>query len=148
MVQMSAALRNALLVTGSFKAQMDSCFIYIYEGTPPATPEQAHGGTLLVKITAAAGAALNWAATAADGVVAKDASQVWESEITTSGTAQFFRICKGADDGSTTDNTKLRIQGTCGGPGSPADVILSNPVLVDNNANTQGFTIFQFQLPG
>lgn len=147
-VKLSAALRNALLVTGSFKSQMDSSFLYLYDAANPATPEEAQTGSVLVKITAAAGAAFTWAATAADGVIAKNASETLESVITASGTATAFRICKGADDGTTTDNTKLRIQGSVGGPGSAADMVMSNNVLVDNDSNTQGISILQFVLPG
>lgn len=150
MAKESAALRDAVLATGSFKSQTDGFFLYLFEGTPPDECEDATtGATLLVKITAAAAASLHWG-TPADGVLPKATAEVWESIITTSGTAQFYRIGLGVEDVTTADATKKRIQGTIGGPGSNPllyDLIMSNPVLVANGVNTQGFTIFNYIYP-
>ncbi|HYF28572.1 MAG TPA: hypothetical protein VD931_22725 [Baekduia sp.] len=55
-LRLSAALRNALLETGSLKHMMSNCVLKVYTGSQPATAETAPSGTLLVTYSNASGA--------------------------------------------------------------------------------------------
>lgn len=54
--RISAALRNALLETGSLKHVMSNCFLKVYTGSQPATADAAPTGTLLCTYSASSGA--------------------------------------------------------------------------------------------
>lgn len=112
-VKFSTGLRDNMLDTGSFKSQMDGFVIKVYQGTAPATADASIGAaTLLATISNnSAGTGINWDATASGGIIVKAPAEVWSGEVVATGTAQFFRAVKLADDG-TESTTALRFQGT------------------------------------
>lgn len=113
----STALANALMTTGGLKESLTGAHIYIYAGTVPANADASLGAaTLLCDISGPAGAALLLQASATDGTIQKDATQVWSGTNAATGTATFFRMAMPADTGalSTTD---VRIQGDVGTAG-------------------------------
>ena len=124
----STGLRNALLVTGSFKNQMDGSVLKIYAGDEPATADAAIGGaTLLCTISDdATGDGLTFATTAAAGVVTKTLAQIWRGINAATGVATFFRFEHSGDDqGAST--THRRVQGSIAVAG--AELNLSNTSL-------------------
>lgn len=111
--KVSTGLRNAMLVTDSFKGLMDNCKLRIYAGTVPATADAALGGaTLLCEVSDdATGDGLIFDASASAGVVTKDGSQIWRGVNVATGVATFYRLEEDTDDG-TLSTTALRVQGT------------------------------------
>ncbi|RYF49269.1 MAG: hypothetical protein EOO27_33935, partial [Comamonadaceae bacterium] len=73
----STGLRNHLLATGSLREALNGGFLELYSGTEPATADAAVPvGTLLLRIYSdGTSAALNLAATAADGFIEKSTSE-------------------------------------------------------------------------
>jgi hypothetical protein len=124
----STGSRNKVLDNSSLKGLLDGGLIKIYSGTVPATADSALGGaSLLVTISDnGTGAGLNLDASAADGVITKDLSQVWKGVNGASGTASFFRFVQQADTGGES-TTEVRVQGVVGLAG--ADMNLSSVVL-------------------
>jgi len=147
MLQFSTGLRQALLTTGDFKAQMDGGFIHIYGwGTASAIPgrDDAIDTTpttgdyiLLATISASGGTnvtGLNFAEPV-DGVVSKDAGQTWNNSTTenlATGTAQFFVHHATEHDGDDIGSAAAenRIIGTIGLVG--ADMNLVSTTLTEN----------------
>lgn len=131
-MKVSTALRNAILADNSLKAALGGFVIRVYEGTAPASPDDAipAGATQLVEISLDdTGNELALANSAAGGTIAKDSGQVWEGTVGSSGLAEFFRIVKPADDGSSS-SAAVRIQGTVGTAGE--DMNFSDPSLTEN----------------
>lgn len=128
-MKISTGLRNAMLDTASLKGAMTGALIYIYGGTVPAAANDADtGATLLCTIsTGGDGTALALEAAAAAGVITKETDDTWSGEVTTAGTATFFRMKMPADDGSSSTTLK-RIQGTIGLAGE--DMNLSSTSLL------------------
>lgn len=118
--KMSTGLCNYLLDTGSLKALYSgtTARIRIYSGAVPATADAAATG--LIATVAEAGAALNFAASASGGTIAKGAT-AWTDPSATGGTAAFYRLVLTADDDSSSATFK-RIQGTVGVGGSDMNV--------------------------
>lgn len=52
----SAALRNAILKSGSLKREMSNCFLKLYTGSQPASADAAPTGTLLCTYSSSSGA--------------------------------------------------------------------------------------------
>jgi len=112
-LKISTGLRNALLITGSFKALMDTCTLKIYSGAEPATANAAlSGNTLLCEIFKDNDGAttLTFDSAAADGVLQKNPAEVWEGTVAAGGTSTFYRLELAADtQGLST--TEKRVQG-------------------------------------
>ena len=123
--EMSTGLCNYLLDTGSLKALFSGTTgeIRLYSGAVPATADAA-AGTVVATIKEG-GAALNFAASAAGGTIAKGAS-AWSDPSCVGGTATYYRIVLHADDDSSSATYK-RIQGTVGVGG--ADMNVGNNVI-------------------
>jgi hypothetical protein len=126
--QVSTALRNYMLDSGSFKAAMDLGFLKIYEGTVPADADAAldTAGLLCTLSVDGLGTGLTWEASAVSGVLSKTTSETWQGQNTDSGTATFFRFVQPADTGAAS-TTELRVQGTVGLVG--AELNLSSVTL-------------------
>lgn len=155
-LKVSAALRNAMLVTDSFKALMDGCFIYIFAGPIPDNPEDAldmDTTTQLVKITGPSGAVLNFASTASNGVLSKN-TDVWDGLIDFDGavagpgtlTATFFRMTVG-EDGRSASSVAYRVQGTIGLDATYDYILSGTASLTDNGSNRRAMGVFQYWLP-
>lgn len=129
-LKFSTELRRQMLVVGSLKNILDGGVIRIYSGPVPADADSAlAGATLLVEVDAS-GELMTFEDTAPGGTLTKNLDQVWQSDITESGTATFFRYVKPSDTGTMTTG-EVRIQGTAGGPAS--DMTLTSPVLTAGN---------------
>lgn len=131
-LKLSTGLRNALLVTGSFKNQMDGCTLKIYSGTvPDSADDDVTGNTLLCEVFESNDGVttLTFNAAAADGIVEKNSSEVWEGTNAATGTASFYRLELPADtQGSSA--TEKRVQGEVAVTG--ADLNLTSTALLQN----------------
>ena len=116
---MSTAQRNSQVnnFTGDWDIGAGTATIEVRTGGKPATPGDAATGTLLVTWALAEPP---WGA-AAGGSAALDATPVISAVAVAAGTAGWWRAK--ASDGSTIGD------GTAGGSGSGADLILDNPVI-------------------
>lgn len=122
-IKISTALRNALLDTAQFRTAMNLCFIDIYSGGQPATPETAFTGTLLATISNNSTATgLTWAASASAGVITKTVAETWSGTAAASGTAGYFRIRLAGDAGGTDTSTYKRVDGTIATSGGDMNV--------------------------
>ena len=113
-MQISNGLRNHMLDSGSFRGALDGGVIRIYDGTPPASPNDAvpSGATLLCEVTVDdSGTGLSFEADASQGSLLKAAGENWEGSVQTSGTATWFRFVPSAD-GGLESTSALRFQGT------------------------------------
>lgn len=134
-LKFSTGFKNKLLdgtagppAGGALKDMFDDGVIEIFSGTPPASPDDAITGTLIVTYTdngaaEAAGTGLDLAASASGGAISKASAQTWKGNAVASLTGTHFRYRQQGDinDASTTD---IRIQGTVGGAG--ADLFVSS----------------------
>lgn len=137
----STGLRNAMLVTGSLKSQLDLGFIKIYAGTVPTDADQSLGAaTLLCTITKNGDGVtgLTIAATASAGAVAKF-NEIWSGTNATTGTASFWRFIKTGDTG-TLSTTEVRLQGTAATSGSEL-VMTSTSLAGGAPQNIDYFTV-------
>lgn len=125
-LKISTGLRNAVLVTGSLKSQLDGKVVKIFGGTVPADADSALGSaTLLCTVSeSGTGTGVTFEAAPVDGALVKTAAETWSGTNAATGTATFWRAEAGADDG-TASTTAIRVQGTFGGSSG----LLSNPAL-------------------
>lgn len=122
----STATRNAL--ANAFTAQVDAGVTFgtidVRTGAKPATPADAATGTLLATFTLADPSY----AAPANGVAALDATPVITTTGLAAGTAGWWRMKD--------SNGNVVADGTAGGTGSGAEMILDNPVIaVGQNVN-------------
>jgi hypothetical protein len=117
---MSTGLCNYLLDTGSLKALFSGTTgeIRLYSGSVPATADAA-AGTIVCTVKEG-GSALNFAASAAAGVLSKGAS-AWSDPTPVGGVATYYRLVLAADDDSSSSSFK-RVQGTVGVGGADMNV--------------------------
>jgi len=137
-LQLSQGLRDALLVTGSFKAVMDGGEIRIFSGSAPASPNDAETGTKLVTIQSddVGDSLMDWDSTlSAAGQITKEATQVWSSNASATNTAGYFRYTFpiGTDAGGSSTTLK-RLQGNVGTSGS--DLNMSSVSIVTGAPQT------------
>lgn len=131
-LKISTGLRDALLVTGSLKGQLDGKIVRIFGGTVPADADAALGAaTLLCLISVGgAGTGVTFEAAPVDGALVKTAAETWSGTNAATGTATFWRIEATADAGGAS-TTAIRVQGTFGGSSG----LLSNPALTSGAPN-------------
>lgn len=144
MIKVSTGLRDAMMATGSFKSVMDNCVMRLYSGTVPATADAALGSAALVcPVTddATAGG-LDFGSAAVDGVLSKDAAQIWRGLNVATATPTFYRLETSVDDG-TASTTQSRVQGTVGLAG--ADLNLSSTALI--SGASQSIDFYSVALP-
>ena len=131
-IKLSTGLRNHLAVTGSVRSAVQGMVLVIYAGTEPSTADSAipADGVVLTTIsTGGTGAGLNFESTATQGVLVKEPADTWQGTNAANGTATYYRLQTGADDGSLSD-TSLRVQGKVGTIN--ADLFLSSVALVQS----------------
>jgi hypothetical protein len=144
-IKLSTGLRNGLLDSNSLKGALDGGLLYIYDGTPPASADDANAGnTLLCTISVGGvGTGITLAASAASGVLQKNSGETWQGTNAASGTATFFRWSESGGTPAAASTTEQRIQGTIGVAG--ADLNLSSVSLTISAVQTVDF--FNFTLP-
>lgn len=141
-IRLSTGLRNALLDANPLNAALAGAKIEYYTGAQPASPDDAATGTLLLTIDNA-GAGINFAATAVNGVLSKSATETWSAAAAASGTAGWFRISLLADTNGLS-NTAVRLDGSIGTFG--ADLNLSSTNIVAGATET--ISQFDITMPG
>ena len=111
----STGLRNYMLASGSFKAALAGTVLRIYGGAAPASADESIGSAVLLFTISVDGdgTGVTLDATASGGVIVKNPSEVWTGDVTTSGTATFFRMEFAADTGAFSTSA-VRMQGTVG----------------------------------
>lgn len=144
MIKLSTGLRQALAITGSLKAALDSGYVRLYSGAVPASADAALGAAVLLNEISAGGGGtvLTFEATAPGGVLSKAAAENWTGNNLAGGTPTFFRYVLAADAGDAS-TTAVRIQGSAGALGS--DMYISTLPLVA--AAPQSFSLFQLAIP-
>lgn len=137
--QKSTGLATYIAVTGSIKAALNLAFIYIYDGTPPATADAALSGNNLLCTISVSGTGLTFSATTVAGVLVKTTSETWSGTNAATGTASFYRMCITAPTAAST--TDVRLQGTIGTTVA-SDLVLTSVSLTSGSTQT----IDQFQI--
>ncbi len=148
MIKATPASKNAMLNSIGLKEQLDDGFLYIFSGTLPDTAEEAldmvsdHTELLKVSVDGDGSTGLTFE-TPSGGVLSKTVAEDWTGECTFDGfedaettlTPTFFRFCAAGDTGRTLadSSTGYRLQGTVGGPGSGADLMLGVDDLTAGN---------------
>lgn len=126
-VKASTGLRNYVLATGPMRDALDGFVMKLYGGTMPADADAAATGTLLATISVNnTGTGLTFAATAANGVLSKDNTEVWSGLVSVSGTCTHYRLVDTTDSGSAS-TTEIRVQGDAGEIGYSLNI--SDPSL-------------------
>lgn len=126
-VKASTGLRNYVLATGPMRDALDGFVMKLYGGTKPADADAAATGTLLATISVNnTGTGLTFAATAANGVLSKDDTEVWSGLVSVSGTCTHYRLVDTTDSGNAS-TTEIRIQGDAGEIGYSLNI--SDPSL-------------------
>lgn len=113
--KVSTAVRDGLLDTGSLKSMLDTGFIHIYSGLPPATANDAIGsaGTNVLLCTISAnggGGGINFDTAATSGAIAKEVGVSWNGTNLATGVAAWYRHVGPADTG-VSSSTEPRLQG-------------------------------------
>jgi len=129
----STGLRNYMLASGSFKAALAGTVLRIYGGAAPASADESIGSAVLLCTISVDGdgTGVTLDATASGGVIVKNPSEVWTGDVTTTGTASFFRMEFDADTGAFSTSA-VRMQGTVGLVG--ADLNFSSINLAPGDA--------------
>lgn len=144
-LRLSTGLRQALLGTADFKTEFTACFMNIYTGSQPTSPDDPASGTLLATIysnspTDTLGVSFD---APVAGVISKAAGQTWAGAALATGTAGYFRIYEATDDPSLTSTTNSRIDGAIATSG--AELNMSSTAIV--TAAIQTVTSFDVTLP-
>jgi hypothetical protein len=140
--KVSTALRNHMVtaIAGAVSAGIVSPVLKIWSGSEPTSADDAATGTLLATITGPSAAALAFDV-AANGTLAKSASQVWAGTGLASGTAGYFRLQESADSNASSTTAK-RLQGACGTAGQQLNMTSTSvangaPQTVDSGGITE-----------
>lgn len=146
-IRLSTGMRNAVLnggASGGVAGALALGFIYLYDGTQPASPDTGATGTLLGKVTLNndGSTGLSWEAAAA-GVLPKDVDENWQFAGLANGTVGWFRFSEAADTPTNTSATAKRIDGLVGTAG--ADMNISNTAVVLAAVST--VDSFSFTMP-
>lgn len=158
MIKPSIATINALFASTGLTEQLDGGKLYIFAGPVPADADAAldmgSEHTEIVTITindSGTGLSLS---TPAGGAIGKPAGDVWSGTCTFDGfedgesslVPTFYRFCADGDNGRSAANTSTgyRVQGTCGGPNSGADLQFGATAL--NSGDVQPIGVWTWGL--
>lgn len=125
-IRLSTGMRNALLLGGSsggvWGALTDG-FLYLYDGTQPASADTGATGTLLGKVTVGDNGTtgLEFEAPSA-GVMTKDTDENWQFHGLAAGNVGWFRFSEAADTPGNNSTTAKRIDGLVGTAGADANI--------------------------
>ncbi len=129
-VKTSTGLRNAMMVTDSFKTLMDGCTLKIYAGAVPVSADNPAGSLLCTMTVGNDGTTpLTFHGTATNGVVVKSQIESWSGTVSATGTASYYRLETSADD-QTQSDVFHRVQGNVDVAGS--DMNFTSVALVQN----------------
>jgi hypothetical protein len=139
----STGLRNAMMVTGSLKSQLDGGYINIYGGAPPTDADSSIGASTILCTVTLNGTAtgLTIDAVATNGACTK-ANEVWSGINLLSGTATYWRFILPGDTGGASTTAK-RLQGLASTSGS--ELVMTSINLVA--AAPQNVDFFSVGLP-
>jgi len=113
---------------GGVRTALNLGFIYLYDGTQPATADTGATGTQLGKVTVNdSGVGLTFDAAVA-GVLTKAAAETWRFHGLANGTVGWYRFSEAADVPGNLSTTAMRIDGLVGTAG--ADMNISNTAVV------------------
>lgn len=158
---MSYKTTNALaeLMLAAVKTALDGGNLTIFSGTVPANADDAldmaADHTILAVLTVDGDGLTGITFDPAVGpVVSKAAAESWLATVSFSGTQDtettltptFFRITAAGDDGTGEATIEPRLQGTAGGPSSPATLKLGGTTVTDNGSNTVGVGMLNVRL--
>lgn len=149
----STGLRNALLKTGSLKTLLDGGWLHIYSGAEPADADSAPDTLLATMYGDGTATGLTFADPGTGTVLNRTGAEDWNNATAgnvAGGTATHFYFVEsgaGNEDGTTisASTTQVRVLGTVGGPGSGADLILSDTTL--ESGQTQAVNSFFISIP-
>lgn len=142
-LRLSTGLRQALLGTADFKTEFTACFLNIYTGSQPTSPDDVASGTLLATIYSD-GAAIGISFDAPVlGVIAKAVAQTWSGTAAATGTAGYFRLYEAATDPSLASTTDSRMDGAIATSGG--ELNMSSTAVVATAVQT--VTSFNVTLP-
>lgn len=114
----STGLRNKLLDTSPLRTIFNLGFIKIYNGTAPASADDAVAGTLICTISNNdTGTGLTFETSAVSGAISKKSSETWSGSATASLDAHYFRLVAAGDTGASS-TTEARVQGSIGTSGA------------------------------
>ena len=117
--RLSTGTVNQLCVTGDLRTIFTACFIDIYSGVQPTSPNNVPNGTKLVTLyNDGVSTGLNWEASASNGILWKLASETWSGTVLATGTAGWFRIREAGDAGTASSTTAARIDGAIASSGA------------------------------
>ena len=156
MLKRTTALANTL--AAALKTDLDAGFLFLYAGTVPATADEALDlvavHTEVLKVSNNGGVTGLTFEAPANGVLAKEETEVWKGTVTFDGfddaettlTPTFYRFCPAGDNGRGVANasTGYRIQGTVGGPSSGADLVLGTTTVTAGNEQPVGAFAYRF----
>lgn len=106
------------------KGEFNGGTVRIYSGAVPANASASLGAATVLAELTLANPAFGATAVAGNDVVAQTPAPISDSSANASGLASFFRMID-------TGGTRV-VQGSAGGPGSGAEMILTQPNLVLN----------------
>lgn len=138
-VQVSTKFKELILDGNSFKSIFDQGRVLVYTGAQPVSADHPVQGTLLGQITLDG---QPWVANGSDGGLVwerygawmgKPEAATWRLEVTTGGTAGWFRIVGPAVDNGGLSYSSPRIDGAVGNSGS--DFYIVTPTLVANQSH-------------
>ena len=129
-VKTSTGLAAHLAVAGSLKSAFDGGLIRVYDGTPPASADDAVAGNLLWTISVDGnGTGLTFAPAAVGRSLVKPDAATWGG-ATIAGTPTYYRLVAPGDTGASS-TTQARVQGSVGAVAG-VDLYMTNPTLVTN----------------
>lgn len=140
------------------KSALDGGFIFVFAGPVPAGPDAAlnmattHTQVAMFSVDGDGVTGLTFD-TPAGSPLQKDPSELWKGVIAFDGvddgestlTPSFWRFCPSGDDGRGAGSGP-RLQGTCGGPSSSADMRFMASTVTANGSNELGVAVFDYSL--
>jgi hypothetical protein len=142
-LRLSTGLRQALLGTQDFRAELAVSFINIYTGSQPSDADAAATGTLLATIYSDGTATgVSFDAPVA-GVIAKAVAETWSGTSGAEGTAGWFRLWEAGGDPSILSTTESRVDGNVATSG--ANMNMSNTFVA--NGAVQTVSTFAITMP-
>jgi hypothetical protein len=142
-IKASTGLRNKLLDTNPLKTIFNLGFIKIYNGTAPASADDATAGTLILTISNnSTGTGVTFETAAVAGAIAKKTSETWSGVASATLTANYFRLVAAGDTGASS-TTEARLQGSIAQAGAD----LNMTVIALTNTTTYPVDTFAVSLP-
>lgn len=121
--RLSTGLVSQLAVTNDMRTIFTACFLDVYSGVQPTSPDDVPNGIKLVTVFSDnVSVGINWEAAALTGILLKLASETWSGPVIATGTAGWFRIREAGDAGTSSSTTAARIDGGVASSGAEMDL--------------------------